>query len=108
MAVPRPGVSRVCGGVVKDRRRVRVARRYGERCIAPSAIAAAQLLQQNVWLPRSTIVLRSMIVDSQCAHRGAFGCDVPVPEAMATQFRQQYDLPADSCIVLWSVMSVPQ
>jgi hypothetical protein len=77
-------------------------------CAAPADIAAAQLLQQNVWPARDTIVLSSTIGISQWAHRDRVGSSSALPEAMATQFPQQYVLPCDSRIVLWSLIAVPQ
>jgi hypothetical protein len=57
--------------------------------IAPADTASAQFPQQNVWLPRCTVVVSSTIVDSQWAQT-----DRPVPWllaplAIATQFLQQ-------------------
>jgi len=45
------------------------------------------------------LVVSSTIVDSQWAQRGRPVPSLVMPLAIATQFLQQYVLPADSCMV---------
>jgi hypothetical protein len=57
------------------------------------------LSQQYAWPARSTFVVSSTITDSQWAQRVRPEPSSIAPLAIATQFRQQYFLPPDSCIV---------
>jgi hypothetical protein len=72
-------------------------------------MAAAQLLQQNAWSPRDTIVISSTMAHSQWVQRKAPGCSracgsepIPICSMAAEQLGQQY---AWSPAMIWVVGS---
>src|SRR5579883_1122408 len=80
-----------------------------------AAMAAAQLLQQNAWSPRDTIVISSTIGALQWAQRrspgwsGACGSEpIPICCMASEQLGQQYVLSPATTWVVGSTMGLPQ